>query len=105
MSARERRIVALSKLISMGRMSFSRSFNRQVKRPFHSCNSFPLTGWPALVQWSSIRNRTLATQSALSLQGQFLNYLLDNRSEVTVFLANGIRLQGQIRSFDNFTIQ
>jgi host factor-I protein len=25
--------------------------------------------------------------------------------EVTIFLANGIRLQGQIRSFDNFTIQ
>jgi host factor-I protein len=25
--------------------------------------------------------------------------------EVTIFLVNGIRLQGQIRSFDNFTIQ
>jgi host factor-I protein len=35
----------------------------------------------------------------------FLKHLRDNRDEVIVFLANGIRLQGQIKSFDNFTVQ
>ncbi len=39
------------------------------------------------------------------LQDVFLRHLRDNRVEVTIFLANGIRLQGQIRSFDNFTVQ
>jgi host factor-I protein len=47
----------------------------------------------------------LATQSASSLQDLFLKHLRDHRVEVTIFLANGIRLQGQIRSFDNFTLQ
>ncbi|WP_201864741.1 RNA chaperone Hfq [Microvirga soli] len=47
----------------------------------------------------------MATQSASSLQDLFLKHLRDNRVEVTIFLANGIRLQGQIRSFDNFTLQ
>jgi host factor-I protein len=47
----------------------------------------------------------LATATTPSLQDLFLTHLRDNRVEVTVFLANGIRLQGQIRSFDNFTVQ
>jgi host factor-I protein len=53
----------------------------------------------------SVRSRKLPAQSASSLQDLFLKHLRDNRSEVTIFLANGIRLQGQIRSFDNFTVQ
>ena len=47
----------------------------------------------------------MPTQNTSSLQDKFLKYLRDKRSEVTIFLANGIRLQGQISSFDNFTIQ
>jgi host factor-I protein len=47
----------------------------------------------------------LATATTPSLQDLFLTHLRDNRVEVTVFLANGIRLQGQIRSFDNYTVQ
>jgi host factor-I protein len=47
----------------------------------------------------------LPNQSTPSLQDLFLKHLRDHRLEVTVFLANGIRLQGQIRSFDNFTIR
>jgi host factor-I protein len=35
----------------------------------------------------------------------FLKHLRDHRVEVTIFLANGIRLQGHIRSFDSYTIQ
>jgi host factor-I protein len=47
----------------------------------------------------------LPAQSTSSLQDLFLKHLRDHRLEVTVFLANGIRLQGQIRSFDNFTVR
>ncbi|MBM6583647.1 RNA chaperone Hfq [Microvirga sp. BT689] len=47
----------------------------------------------------------MPNQSTPSLQDLFLKHLRDHRVEVTVFLANGIRLLGQIRSFDNFTLQ
>jgi host factor-I protein len=52
-----------------------------------------------------VRSRKLPAQSTSNLQDLFLEHLRDYRVEVTIFLANGIRLQGQIRSFDNFTIQ
>src|SRR5215213_11791867 len=47
----------------------------------------------------------MATQGTSALQDMFLKEVRDQRVEVTMFLANGIRLQGQIRSFDNFTVQ
>jgi host factor-I protein len=37
------------------------------------------------------------------IQDTFLKHLRDNGVEVTIFLVNGIRLQGQIRRFDSFT--
>ena len=48
---------------------------------------------------------TMAIPSTAPLQDLFLKHIRDHRIEVTIFLANGIRLQGQIRSFDNFTVQ
>ena len=39
-----------------------------------------------------------------SIQDVFLKHLRDNKLDVTMFLVNGIRLQGQIRQFDNFTL-
>ena len=47
----------------------------------------------------------MAAQSTSTLQDMFLEHVRDNRVEVTIFLVNGIRLQGQIRSFDNYTVQ
>jgi host factor-I protein len=52
-------------------------------------------------QWK----QEMSTQSTLTLQDTFLKHLRDHRTEVTMFLVNGIRLQGQIRWFDNFTVQ
>lgn len=40
-----------------------------------------------------------------NLQDVFLNYLRKNKMAVTVFLVNGIKLQGVIVSFDNFCLQ
>ena len=39
-----------------------------------------------------------------SLQDPFLNALRIDRVPVSIFLVNGIKLQGQIESFDQFVI-
>lgn len=39
-----------------------------------------------------------------SLQDPFLNALRKERVPVSVFLINGIKLQGQIESFDQFVV-
>ena len=47
----------------------------------------------------------MSAQPPSILQDMFLTHLRDNRIDVTIFLVNGIRLQGQIRSFDRFAVQ
>ncbi len=47
----------------------------------------------------------MAALGTAPLQDTFLKHLRDNNVEVTMFLVNGIRLQGQIKWFDSFTIQ
>lgn len=39
-----------------------------------------------------------------SLQDQFLNYLRKNKTPVTMFLVKGVKLQGIVTWFDNFSI-
>lgn len=39
-----------------------------------------------------------------SLQDPFLNALRRERIPVAIYLVNGIKLQGQIESFDNFVV-
>ena len=39
-----------------------------------------------------------------SLQDPYLNILRKERIPVSIFLVNGIKLQGQIESFDQFVI-
>ncbi|MCC6063199.1 RNA chaperone Hfq [Thermocrinis sp.] len=41
---------------------------------------------------------------AYRLQEAFLNTARKRRVKVTIFLINGVRIQGKIRSFDTFTI-
>ncbi|MCH1555681.1 MAG: RNA chaperone Hfq [Pseudomonadales bacterium] len=43
-------------------------------------------------------------QKGQSLQDPFLNALRKERIPVSIFLVSGIRLQGQIESFDAFVI-
>lgn len=40
-----------------------------------------------------------------NLQDAFLNHIRKEKAPVTVFLVNGIKLQGSVVSFDNFSIQ
>jgi len=39
-----------------------------------------------------------------NLQDVFLNHVRKNKTPVTVFLVNGVKLQGIIGSFDNFCV-
>jgi host factor-I protein len=45
----------------------------------------------------------VTAQRTLPIQDEFLKHLCDNRLDVTMFLVNGIRPQGRIMRFDNFT--
>jgi host factor-I protein len=43
--------------------------------------------------------------STAPLQDAFLKHVRDGNFEVMLFLVNGIRLQGRIARFDNYTVQ
>lgn len=46
----------------------------------------------------------MAQQRGTALQDPFLNILRRERVPVSIFLVNGIKLQGQIESFDQFVV-
>lgn len=46
----------------------------------------------------------LATEKALNVQDAFLNYVRKNRIPVTIFLINGVKLQGIVTWFDSFSL-
>ncbi|MDF3074236.1 MAG: hfq [Alphaproteobacteria bacterium] len=39
-----------------------------------------------------------------NVQDVFLNYLRKNKTPVTIFLVNGVKLQGIVTWFDNFSV-
>jgi host factor-I protein len=47
----------------------------------------------------------VAARSTSPLQDTLLQHLRDGNIEVTMFLVNGIKLLGQIKRFDSFTVQ
>ena len=46
----------------------------------------------------------MAAEKKQNLQDTFLNAVRKGRSPVTVFLVNGVKLQGNITWFDNFCV-
>lgn len=40
----------------------------------------------------------------MNIQDTFLNHVRKNKTSVTVFLVNGVKLQGVVGGFDNFAI-
>ncbi len=46
----------------------------------------------------------MVTERPPSLQDTFLNHVRDQETPLTVFLTNGVKLQGVIASFDNFSV-
>jgi host factor-I protein len=46
----------------------------------------------------------MASEKTQNLQDVFLNHVRKNKTPVTVFLVNGVKLQGIITWFDNFCV-
>ena len=46
----------------------------------------------------------MAADRAPSLQDTFLNYVRKNKTPLTIFLVNGVKLQGVVTWFDNFCV-
>src|SRR5690606_5663251 len=55
------------------------------------------------VQQQYSRTRTMA-EKAQSLQDTFLNHVRKNKTPLTIFLMNGVKLQGVVTWFDNFCV-
>ena len=53
---------------------------------------------------TTVRYREVTMSKGSSLQDPFLNILRKERVPVSIFLVNGIKLQGQIESFDQFVV-
>lgn len=48
--------------------------------------------------------QTMASEKAQNLQDTFLNYVRKNKTPLTIFLVNGVKLQGIVSWFDNFCV-
>ncbi len=46
----------------------------------------------------------MAAERSQNVQDVFLNYIRKNKTPVTVFLVNGVKLQGIVTWFDNFSV-
>ena len=46
----------------------------------------------------------MAAERAQNVQGVFLNNIRKNKTPVTIFLVNGVKLQGVVTWFDNFCV-
>lgn len=53
---------------------------------------------------ASERKQEIAMSKGHSLQDPYLNTLRKERIPVSIYLVNGIKLQGQIESFDQFVV-
>jgi host factor-I protein len=48
--------------------------------------------------------KTMAGERPQSLQDTFLNHVRKNKTPLTIFLINGVKLQGIVTWFDNFCV-
>ncbi len=46
----------------------------------------------------------MAVEKQQNLQDTFLNYVRKNKTPLTIFLVNGVKLQGIVTWFDNFCV-
>lgn len=46
----------------------------------------------------------MASERSQNVQDVFLNYIRKQKTSVTVFLVNGVKLQGIVTWFDNFSV-
>jgi len=46
----------------------------------------------------------MTPEKSQNVQDVFLNHVRKNKTPVTIFLVNGVKLQGIVTSFDNFSV-
>ena len=64
----------------------------------------PRRWWNCLVSGNARRKNNSNVSKGHGLQDPYLNALRREKTPVSIFLVNGIKLQGQIESFDQFVI-
>jgi host factor-I protein len=57
---------------------------------------------PAVQQKEGVS--VMSAEKTQNVQDVFLNHIRKNKIPVTIFLINGVKLQGVISSFDNFSL-
>src|SRR5690606_11294298 len=53
---------------------------------------------------NNYRRKSMATEKSQNLQDTFLNHVRKSKTPLTIFLINGVKLQGVITWFDNFCV-
>jgi host factor-I protein len=53
---------------------------------------------------SKTETAAMAADRSQNLQDTFLNYVRKNKTPLTIFLVNGVKLQGVVTWFDNFCV-
>jgi host factor-I protein len=53
---------------------------------------------------SKTETTAMAADRSQNLQDTFLNYVRKNKTPLTIFLVNGVKLQGVVTWFDNFCV-
>src|SRR6201996_4511131 len=61
-------------------------------------------GWPCPSATTANAKRASMSEKNQNVQEVFLNNVRKNKSPVTVFLINGVKLQGIITWFDNYSV-
>ncbi len=64
-------------------------------------NYFVKTAWRNVV---GKNRRKMAAERNQNLQDTFLNYVRKQKMPLTIFLVNGVKLQGVVTWFDNFCV-
>src|SRR5271169_6246353 len=59
---------------------------------------------PALKDAGKKRDTAMAAERAQNLQDTFLNHVRKSKIPLTIFLVNGVKLQGVVTWFDNFCV-
>lgn len=71
--------------------------------PFKNKNGGALKTTTALKRHRK-RGMRMANEKSQNLQDTFLNHIRKNKVPATVFLVNGVKLQGVVTWFDNFCV-
>jgi host factor-I protein len=61
-------------------------------------------GRPRLAPAKNKKDRAVAAEKSQNVQDVFLNHVRKSKTPVTIFLVNGVKLQGIITWFDNFSV-